>query len=149
MPTLLPVYLYSVEVTFLPQNIGTQTPLFSLAGDITTEFEGQVGNFIEVGQGIGIINFVLNQTADPETGFLPEFPTNPVGWFNSTENNQVPQLQAACFQVLWYNPYRFTILDFNSVLAPIWELHPFNIIVAYEGQTYGSDPVIVNMPPDG
>ncbi len=149
MSTPVPVTLYTIGVTFLPQNIGTEDPLFSLAGDIDGEFEGQAGNFIIVEQGIGIINFQLDQTADPDTGFVPQFPTNPVGWFNNTENNQVPQPQAACFQVSWYNSFRFTVLDFNSALPPNPEFHAFNIIVAYEGQTYGSDPVIVNMPPDG
>jgi len=43
--------------------------------------------------------------------------------------------------------YHVTLLDFNSATEPL--SHRFNVVVAYMGQTYGSDPIIINEPPGG
>jgi len=98
-------------------------------------------------QGISIIVFevvTLNQGSGPEA----QFPTYPIEWFtNNGGEFNTPIAQPDCFQVHWYNPRQCTVIDTNSALFE--NSHPFNVVVAYENQTYGTDPVIVNMPPDG
>ncbi|HEY0515184.1 MAG TPA: hypothetical protein VGH73_25025 [Thermoanaerobaculia bacterium] len=96
-------------------------------------------------QGISIIVFAvvtLNQGDGPEA----QFPTYPIEWFvNNGGPYNTPVAQPDCFQVHWYNPRQVTVVDTNSALFE--NRHPFNVVVAYENQTYGTDPTIINQPP--
>jgi|GEM_PF-3208608 len=96
-------------------------------------------------QGISLIVF---EVVTEPPGSIPEaqFPTYPIEWFTPTEPFNTPIAQPECFQVHWYNPRQCTVVDTNTAL--FGNQHPFNVVVAYENKTYGSDPVIVNQPPD-
>lgn len=103
---------------------------------------------LEIKQGISLIVFEV--VTLPE-GTVPEaqFPTYPIEWFTSTLGDpfNTPVAQPDAFQVHWYNPRQCTLVDTNTALFE--NRHPFNVVVAYANKTYGSDPVIVNLPPDG
>jgi hypothetical protein len=104
-----------------------------------------------VEQGIALIVFEL-QTTNQGDGPEAQFPTYPIEWFEPPQVGatflfNTPIAQPDCFQVHWYNPRQCTIVDTNTALSQ--NQHPFNVLVSYENQTYGTDPVIVNMPPDG
>ena len=105
------------------------------------------GGEIEIPQGIAMINFNLVATLNAPEGLQAEFPANPIGWFTSTADTQSPVQDPLNFQVNWFTPSHFTLIDFNSSL--VRNSHAFNVIVAYDGNTFGADPTIVNMPPDG
>lgn len=100
---------------------------------------------ISIAQGIGMIIFTMLPTLSATDGLRAEFPSNPVGWFNSTNPDQTALIWPQNFQVQWFDQNRFTLVDFNSAL--VRNEHAFNVIVAYGGQTYGADPTIINDPP--
>lgn len=128
---------FEVQVTFnaADKTLSLTTPL------------GVPVETIPIKQGIGMIIFTLNPTLNPTDGLRAEFPSNPVGWFDSTDSSQQSLPWPQNFQVQWFNASRFTLVDFNSAL--VRNDHAFNVIVAYDGQTYGADPTIVNEPPVG
>lgn len=85
----------------------------------------------------------LNQGDGP----IAQFPTYPIEWFvNDGGEFNTPIGQPECFEVRWYNPRQCTVIDTNTALFE--NSHPFNVVVAYENKTYGSDPTIVNQPPE-
>lgn len=143
-PTPLPVNLFQIQVTFNPGNIGTQNPLFTFGGDIT-------GTTITVPPGPAMIVFHLD-TAPPT---IPaKFQTAPVQWFGTDGNGNStgePAPVPGMFSVQRANENSVTLLDFNVNKNNIAQEmnHWFNLVVAYDGQTYGSDPSIVNQPPVG
>lgn len=109
----------------------------------------QNGFSIEQGIALIVLNLLTtNQGDGPEA----QFPTYPIEWFTPPQVGatflfNTPIAQPDCFQVHWYNPRQCTIVDTNTALAT--NQHPFNVVVAYKNQTYGTDPVIVNQPPMG
>lgn len=100
---------------------------------------------IPVEQGITMLVFqavTLHQGEGPEA----QFPTYPIEWFMpNSEGNNTPIAQPECFDVHWYNPRQCTVVDNNTAL--VQNSHPFNVVIAYNNKTYGSDPVIINEPP--
>jgi hypothetical protein len=137
----------TVTVTFNPANIGTPTGPISLSSN-SPDFTlgnptGDPPTQISVHPGICMIVFSLA----PVEGSLiqPQFPTYPFVWFNQEGGSSIPQPD--CYDVHWYNTNQCTVVDFNSALNT--NPHVFNILVSYNNQTYGTDPVIVNEPPMG
>ena len=116
------------------------------ASDMTFSFGGDIdhknGNLIEVKQGLSMISFALttvNHTVGHEAGFQSE----PIQWFDGER----PISKPSSYLVQWHGLERCTLVCFNSVAEET--SYKFNVVVAYDGETYGSDPTIVNMPPDG
>jgi hypothetical protein len=141
------VQTINVTVFFDTSKVGTsETPIFiTLNPEETPPIQLTTLN---IDQGISLLVFevvTLNQGEGPEA----QFPTYPIEWFTNTPGDQfnTPIAQPDCFEVHWYNPRQCTVVDTNTALSE--NPHPFNVLVAYENNTYGTDPVIVNMPPDG
>ena len=140
----LPVNVFHIQVTFHPENIGRSSGLFTFRGDI-------VGTTITVPYGPAMIVFHLD--TDPPT--IPAmFQTSPVQWFGTDvngESNGLPAKTPGMFSVQRSNDHSITLLDFNvnRINSAQDKNHWFNLVVAYNGQTYGSDPTIVNDPPMG
>jgi hypothetical protein len=141
------VQTIKVTVQFDVNKVGTpETPIF-ITLDPDKVPPPQLTT-LNIGQGISLLVFevvTLNQGGGPEA----QFPTYPIEWFTTTLGDQfnTPIAQPQCFEVHWYNPRQCTIVDTNAALSE--NPHPFNVLVAYANNTYGTDPVIVNMPPDG
>lgn len=103
---------------------------------------------LNVEQGIALIVFHL-VTVNQGTGPEAQFVTYPIAWCASPSGeNQFNTTiaQPGCFQVHWYNPLQCTVVDTNTALFE--NPHPFYVVVSYANVIYGSNPVIVNMPPD-
>jgi hypothetical protein len=101
---------------------------------------------IPIQPGITMLIFELVTTQKQEGDPDAQFPTYPIEWFVNEGGATKPVRQPECFQVQFYNETRCTIIAFNSALHPENNRHPFNVVVAYKGQTYGSDPTIINEP---
>jgi hypothetical protein len=140
-----------IEVTFHPENIGTESSIFTFSGDIELP-----AKTIKIPQGIGMIIFNL-LTAPTTANPAPPpalFQTAPVEWFETTPEGiatNVPKLAPHMFVFQRIGDTTLTLLDFNSnqIDTDFDKNHPFNLVITYDGQTYGSDPVIVNEPPVG
>jgi len=134
---------YKLTVFFDTEKVGTGEDPIKIEGP----FDPPGSKNLPIPQGIGLI--VLEVVTLP-LGSVPEaqFPTYPIEWFvNNGGEFNTPIAQPECFQVHWYNPRQCTVVDTNTALFE--NSHPFNVVVAYENKTYGSDPAIVNEPPDG
>lgn len=127
------VKLFRIGITFNPNAIRTGGELFIFSG------EDIVDKTITVPSGLSLISFTLSTISSFEPA---TFPTYPLQWFDGDGN---PISAPSWFTYHWVTPSHFTLLDFNSAIQEI--PHPFNIVVAYQGLTYGSDPIIVNEPP--
>ena len=102
---------------------------------------------IPIEQGITFLVFHL-ETAPSESPLQAHFPTYPIEWFVNEPGGgtrTVPQPES--FQVQLYNEHRCTIVAYNSALLAENNEHPFNVLVFYDGHTYGTDPTIINLPP--
>ena len=118
---------------------------------ITITGEDLEDHTIRIPQGLSMLVFELKTIKEEGSDLEAQFPTYPIEWFlrDPVTNLTRPIPQPECFQVQFFNEQRCTILDFNSVLrASEKNEHPFNVVVAYNNKTYGSDPTIVNQPPD-
>lgn len=126
-----PVSVYQIDVTF-----DAETKQLSFMGDIEDRK-------IRVPQGIHLIHFMLRTTS-----FGPElkatFPSYPIQWLGDDGG---PIVQPQCFMGQWCAPHECHLVDFNT--ARSYVEHKFNVVVIYEGKTYGSDPTIINEPPSG
>lgn len=118
------------------------------AVDKTIEITGEdlINHEIRIKQGISMLVFTL-ETIPDGSGLEAQFPTYPIEWFVQSSKGTMPVGQPECFQVQFFNEKRCTIVDFNTVLDAETNKHPFNVVVAYDGKTYGSDPTIINEPP--
>jgi hypothetical protein len=136
-PTLptAPINILTITVTFNPNAITNGGELFIFSGDMPAD-----KNLI-IPPGLSLISFTLGTI--PGFPATATFPTYPLQWFNSTGD---PVPAPDWFTYHWLSERQFTLVDFNSATERM--THPFNIVVAYQGNTYGSDPVIVNQPPD-
>lgn len=141
--------LFNVEVEFNPSAIlDPVLPMFAFTvnGLITPPGELTV---IPVPSGIGMIVFRLSTLGD---GPGASFQTNAIQWFATDPdglNSNNPTEAPGMFSFHRQSDTIVRLIDFNSNLSesPQETTHWFNIVVAYEGQTYGSDPSIVNEPP--
>ena len=143
--------LFQVGVEFNPPAITDPLlPLFifTLNGERIPPDQTMV---IPVDSGIAMI--VFNLTTLP--GFPnASFQTSPIQWFETGLNgerrdNSIPT--PGMFWVEKSSEQVVRLIDFNSNHShEVHEkTHWFNIVVAYEGKTYGADPTIINEPPDG
>jgi hypothetical protein len=151
-----PVLSYQrISVEFDPAAIGTPE-IFTF----TKDGAPLPDKMIEVPHGIGMIMFELS--TKPPVDNPPTFPTGvfqtyPIQWMeaerapNVGANSGVPASPPEMFIVQKIGDTLLTLVDFNSNQSddPFDKNHWFNLVILYMGQTYGSDPVIVNMPPDG
>jgi hypothetical protein len=141
-PTWIPVTLNMVQVTatFDPTAIGTLTnPLATNIGA-----EGLV-----IPPGLTMI--VMTLVTSPPGDFGPAvFQTSPIQWFDA-DNAAAPVLAPHMYLIQRIGDQQITLLDFNSNLSSVGENmnHRFNLIVNYNGVTYGGDPMIINEPPSG
>lgn len=140
--------LIPVQVTFHPGAIGTSRPLFTFILDGVVIPPGEI-MYIRVPSGIGMIVFQLDTAEGSEQAY---FQTEPIQWFGTDlDGNRVntPLPLPSSFSFDRVNDTLLKVVDFNSNLSPLPadKNHWFNLIVAYEGNTYGSDPSIVNEPP--
>lgn len=106
---------------------------------------------LTVPQGISLIILQLTHQDLPDGAPKPEFPTYPIEWFEWLDDGTTTRAvqQSEWFQVQRFNEIRCTIVDFNTALINEKNRHPFNVVVAYNNKTYGSDPTIVNEPEGG
>jgi hypothetical protein len=111
--------------------------------DNTFTFSGPdiVNREITVEQGISMIGFSLTTAQGSEFDAL--FQSDPIQWFE--EDGVTPMVQPSTYLVQWFRPKYCTITCFNA--DEFMNIHNFNIVIAYNGQTFGTDPVIVNQPP--
>ena len=133
MPTPLPVNLFQVTVTFDASN-----------NSLSFSGEDIPNKTITIPQGIGMISFQLetiNNPPDMDAGFQ----TVPIQWLEP--DGMTPMLQPNSYTVQWFRPKVFTLTCFNSAVDRNTQL--FNIVVLYDGKTYGDDPTIVTEPPMG
>lgn len=137
MAQQIPVNVLQIQVTFYPGNIGSPNPLFSFSGDID-------GTTIPVPPGFAMIIFSLttDQAIPPAVG-QAIFQTSPVQWMSE---DGTPTETPGMFTVQRAHDASVTLLDFNANMQGPDEPHVFNLVVAYNGQTYGADPSIVNQP---
>lgn len=143
-PVVVAVQTITITVTFDPSKIATEDGPISLDGPFTIvqpPFPQPRQKLLSIAQGMSLIVFRLAPIAGD---IQPQFPTYPIEWFGGDGN---PISQPECFDVHWYNPNQCTVIDTNSALVS--NPHNFNVVVAYNGRTYGSDPTIVNEPPMG
>jgi hypothetical protein len=145
----VPLNLLVIEANFLPDNIGTGESLFEFSGDITPE------KLIKVPSGLAMIVFRLTTEPPIIQPILPEalFQTSPMQWLATAPDGSLggsPKLTPDMFVFQRIGDKVVTLLDFNSNLIDeeVEKNHWFNLVVTYGGTTYGSDPVIVNEPPD-
>ena len=140
MPQPVPVSLCQITATFDPVE---ETLTFT--GDINLP-----EHTIKVLPGVNMIVMnlktrVVTGPESPANALVAEFPTFPVQWINADGK---PIHAPECFQVQWHGAQRFTLVDFNSLWEGDTPLHyRFNVLVSYNGKTYGSDPTIINEPP--
>jgi hypothetical protein len=139
MPELtpFPTMRVQVEVTFDVSKIHLPE------GPISTNL---IDRRLTVPQGITMIVFLL-ETINSPSSEVAVFQTSPIQWFQADGTTPAPTPKMFIVQRL--GDQNITILDFNSTPPPSPLSHTFNIVVAYGGQTYGSDPTIVNEPPIG
>ncbi|HEX3529501.1 MAG TPA: hypothetical protein VH988_20775 [Thermoanaerobaculia bacterium] len=142
MPEVV-VQTITINVIFDPSKITTPEGPITLDGPFTIiqpPPPAPSRKQLSIAQGITMIVFKLAPAApgDPQ----PQFPAYPIEWFDGDGNTIA---QPDCFDVHWYNPNQCTVLDSNSALVA--NPHVFNVVVAYNNKTYGSDPTIVNEPP--
>ncbi|HTQ80438.1 MAG TPA: hypothetical protein VMM92_10615 [Thermoanaerobaculia bacterium] len=143
----LPLNLFRIEATFHPENIGVSgAPLLTYSGDITPDRE------VSVPAGIALIVFNLNTS--PSSPIKALFQTSPVQWFETQldgTNSRVPTLLPDMFMFQRIGDTTVTLLDFNSnqLNSDFDKNHWFNLVLSYDGATYGSDPMIINEPPVG
>lgn len=106
---------------------------------------------LPIPQGISLIVLQLIPVNTVVGGPQPQFPTYPIEWFEWLDDGITTRAmpQPEWFQVQRFNEIRCTIVDFNTALRNENNRHPFNVVVAYNNKTYGSDPTIVNEPEDG
>ena len=156
----LPVNMLKIDVTFYPDNIGLKGPLFGFTGDVgIIVIDGAEYPKISVPQGIAMIVFTLSTYTAPTIKHQPlssaVFQTSPVQWFETAKegggNSGEPALEPLMFMSQRIGDQTLTLIDFNSNQSVLEfdKNHWFNLVIAYEDRTYGSDPVIVNMPPSG
>ncbi len=80
------------------------------------------------------------------------FQTYPIQWFKTdSEGNKTntPLPIPGSFSFERTSDKLLKLFDFNANLSKslIDTNHWFNLVVTYDGKTYGSDPSIVNQPP--
>jgi hypothetical protein len=134
---------FKLTVFFHTERIGTGEDPIEIEGP----FDPPDSKNLRVPQGIGLIVF---EVVTLPLGSTPEaqFPTYPIEWFtNNGGEFNTPIAQPESFEVRWYNPRQCTVIDTNTALFE--NSHPFNVVVAYKNNTYGSDPTIINEPEDG
>jgi hypothetical protein len=141
-PTWYPATLNMVEViaTFNPTNIGSPT------NPLSTNIEP---DGLRIEPGLTMIVMKLVTSPDPPSGILPAvFQTNPIQWFDA-DNAAAPVLDPGMYLIQRIGDNQITLLDFNSNFSWVGENmnHRFNLIVNYNGATYGGDPMIINEPP--
>jgi len=142
-----------IDATFHPDRIGNPDPqgfpLFTFSGDIDSSTRE-----ITVRQGIAMIIFNL---ITEEIGTPPfrkaVFQFEPVQWFETGDNGEStgnPALQPHMFMFQRIGDETVTLIDFNSNQSheSVDKNHVFNLVVAYNSNAYGSDPTIINEPPD-
>lgn len=137
-PLSLSVTMYQITVTFNAAAIDNPTgpPLFTYSEPSP----------LSVSAGVGMVVFML-ETANGN-GNLATFLSSPIQWFDQGADGQLTSIpQPAAFLVQWFDTSHFTVLDFNS--AQVQNQHPYNLVVSYGGQIYGSEPVIINEPAGG
>ena len=147
---------FSIDVEFLPENIGTSDSLF----EFTMDGEVLPDKRIIVFPGITMLIFTL-RTRPPIVGPAPPpavFQTSPIQWFETVRegpeaglNSNAPTQTPGMFLVQRLGDTVLTLVDFNSnpFDTDFDKNHWFNLVVTFsDGKTYGSDPVIVNEPPD-
>ena len=126
----------SVTVTFNPAGIpNPDIPILTFSN-----------REIVVPAGIGMITFHL-ETVGVSQSEGARFQTSPLQWLDP-QNPEVPILDPHMFVLQRIGDWDLTLVDYNSVLGSS-VTHLFNIVVVYQGQTYGSDPTIINEPEDG
>lgn len=135
MPTPLPVNLFRINVTF---DVVNKELSFS-GPDIGED------RMIYVPQGIAMLSFHLVTTGNSSPSTDAAFQSVPIQWFE--EDGKTPMPQPGAYTVQWFKPNHFSVIIFNSAIDE--NKHLFNVIVTYDGNTYGSDPTIVTQPPDG
>lgn len=101
-------------------------------------------------QGLTMIVFTLDTSGDGDAEAL--FQTTPVQWFETAEDGDAttnPALLPGMFMFQRLGDQLVTLLDFNSNPSGGSKdmNHHFNVVVTYDGETYGSDPTIINLPP--
>ncbi|HEV7506290.1 MAG TPA: hypothetical protein VGS07_15400 [Thermoanaerobaculia bacterium] len=125
-PTPVPLMMSQVAVTFDASSLA-----------ISTDIPPSEGLLIPAGITMIVLTLsTINGTSEAV------FQTAPIQWF-AADNPFAPADPPALFVIQRHGDKKVTLLDFNS--AP--DSHRFNIVVAYEGNTYGSDPMIINEPP--
>ncbi len=154
-----PVLSYHrIDVEFNPEAIGNpDIDIFTFTREDGLPLPDKS---IKVDPGIGMIIFKLS-TKPPADGPPPfpqaTFQTYPIQWLEAIEggvnngaNSGQPTLTPGMFVVQRIGDNILTLIDYNSNPSddPFDMHHWFNLVVLYQGQTYGSDPVIVNQPPD-
>lgn len=124
------VNMLSVGVQYNPSN-----NTFTFSGPDIVDRE------IQVEQGISMIGFSL--TTAPESEYEALFQSDPIQWFE--EDGVTPMAQPSAYLVQWFRPKYCTLTCFNA--DEFENAHTFNIVIAYNGQTFGTDPTIINQPP--
>jgi hypothetical protein len=142
-PTWIPVTLNMVKVkaTFNPTLINSTT-----ANPLATDIEPEG---LEIDPGLTMIVMELVTDPPPPSGIAPAvFQTNPIQWFDA-DNAAAPALDPGMYIIQRIGNHHLTLLDFNSNFSSVGENmnHRFNLIVSYNGSTYGGDPMIINEPP--
>lgn len=126
-----PVTVYQIHVTF-----DVESKQLTFTGDIRDKK-------INVPQGIHLIHFTLS-TISKDREPAAAFSSYPIQWLGDDGG---PIVQPQCFMGQWCAPHECHLVDFNT--AGSYVEHKFNVVVVYEGKTYGSDPTIINEPPSG
>ena len=129
----------TITVDFDPGKIAASADPITLTGPFLN-LGPPTPRLLTIPQGITMIVFKLTPLAD--AALQPQFATPPIAWLDAIGTTVT---QADCFVLHPYNPNHFTVIDFNS--AQTTQQHLFNVLVTYDGQTYPSDPSIVNEPP--
>ena len=138
---ILSVTMYNVLVTFNAAALtDPEQQLFTFGGDASGE-----GAPLSVFSGLGLVVFQL-QTENGD-GSAAAFLSSPIQWFDQSAPGGplTPIVQPAAILVQWFDANHFTVVDFNS--AQVSNTHPYNVVVSYGGQIYGSEPSIINEPP--
>ena len=137
---------FDVHVTFNPAGITDPAiPILSFSGSGIKLPEKE----IVVKPGIGMIVFDL---ADADGSHNARFQTSPIQWLAPPPPGMpanIPVTTPDMFMIQRIGDWNLTVLDFNSAPPPDSITHFFNLVVVYEGKTYGSDPKIINEPPSG
>lgn len=140
--------LFHIGVEFHPDAIGNPSgTLFTFTWE-----DGQPlpNNQIPVPSGIGMIVFNLSTAPGSPTEAL--FQTSPVQWFATGLDGEATPLPIPTPGMFWVERAAdqvVRLIDYNSNQSSLVreQTHWFNLVVAYDGNTYGADPSIVNEPP--